>query len=73
MLSGDMRTVGFIGLGQRGVTVAGCFLAAGGADGILAGLDTAKLWVDLSTVSPSAGRELAGVNVRDIAVPAARR
>ncbi|MEA2223495.1 MAG: hypothetical protein QOH83_1871, partial [Solirubrobacteraceae bacterium] len=32
---------------------------ASGADGILAGLDTGKLWADLSTISPSASRELA--------------
>ena len=32
---------------------------ASGADGILAGLDAGKLWVDLSTVSPGASRELA--------------
>jgi 3-hydroxyisobutyrate dehydrogenase-like beta-hydroxyacid dehydrogenase len=32
---------------------------ASGADGILAGLDTGKLWADLSTVSPRASRELA--------------
>jgi 3-hydroxyisobutyrate dehydrogenase-like beta-hydroxyacid dehydrogenase len=32
---------------------------ASGDDGILAGLDAGKLWADLSTVSPSASRELA--------------
>lgn len=32
---------------------------ASGADGVLAGLDAGKLWVDLSTVSPSVSRELA--------------
>jgi 3-hydroxyisobutyrate dehydrogenase-like beta-hydroxyacid dehydrogenase len=30
-----------------------------GADGILAGLDSGKVWVDVSTVSPRASRELA--------------
>jgi 3-hydroxyisobutyrate dehydrogenase-like beta-hydroxyacid dehydrogenase len=34
-------------------------LVASGADGILAGLDTSKIWVDMSTVSPRASRELA--------------
>jgi 3-hydroxyisobutyrate dehydrogenase-like beta-hydroxyacid dehydrogenase len=34
-------------------------LIAGGPDGILAGLSAAKVWVDMSTVSPSASRELA--------------
>jgi 3-hydroxyisobutyrate dehydrogenase-like beta-hydroxyacid dehydrogenase len=33
--------------------------AASGPDGILAGLDGTKLWVDLSTVSPSSSREIA--------------
>ena len=32
---------------------------ASGDDGILAGLDAGKLWVEMSTVSPSASRELA--------------
>ena len=32
---------------------------ASGADGILAGLDAGKVWVELSTVSPSVSRELA--------------
>ena len=32
---------------------------ASGADGILAGLGAGKIWVDLSTVSPRASRELA--------------
>src|SRR5207342_932758 len=32
---------------------------ASGPDGILAGLRTGKTWVDLSTVSPQASRELA--------------
>ncbi len=32
---------------------------AAGADGILAGLDAGKLWVDLSTISPGVSRELA--------------
>jgi 3-hydroxyisobutyrate dehydrogenase-like beta-hydroxyacid dehydrogenase len=32
---------------------------ASGAGGILAGLDTGKIWADLSTVSPRASRELA--------------
>jgi 3-hydroxyisobutyrate dehydrogenase-like beta-hydroxyacid dehydrogenase len=32
---------------------------ASGADGVLAGLDAGKLWAELSTVSPSASRELA--------------
>jgi 3-hydroxyisobutyrate dehydrogenase-like beta-hydroxyacid dehydrogenase len=31
---------------------------ASGPDGILAGLDTSKIWVDMSTVSPRASREL---------------
>jgi 3-hydroxyisobutyrate dehydrogenase-like beta-hydroxyacid dehydrogenase len=31
---------------------------AAGPDGILAGLDTSKIWVDMSTVSPRASREL---------------
>jgi 3-hydroxyisobutyrate dehydrogenase-like beta-hydroxyacid dehydrogenase len=34
-------------------------LVASGADGILAGLAADKLWVDMSTVSPRASRELA--------------
>jgi 3-hydroxyisobutyrate dehydrogenase-like beta-hydroxyacid dehydrogenase len=33
---------------------------AGGPDGILAGLSQAKVWVDVSTVSPRVSRELAG-------------
>jgi 3-hydroxyisobutyrate dehydrogenase-like beta-hydroxyacid dehydrogenase len=37
---------------------------ASGAEGILAGLRAGKLWVDLSTVSPGASRELAA-RVRD--------
>jgi 3-hydroxyisobutyrate dehydrogenase-like beta-hydroxyacid dehydrogenase len=32
---------------------------ASGADGILAGLTTDKIWVDMSTISPHASRELA--------------
>jgi 3-hydroxyisobutyrate dehydrogenase-like beta-hydroxyacid dehydrogenase len=32
---------------------------ASGPDGILAGLDAGKIWVDMSTVSPRASRELA--------------
>jgi 3-hydroxyisobutyrate dehydrogenase-like beta-hydroxyacid dehydrogenase len=35
---------------------------ASGAGGILAGLATGKLWADLTTVSPSASRELAARN-----------
>jgi 3-hydroxyisobutyrate dehydrogenase-like beta-hydroxyacid dehydrogenase len=39
---------------------------ASGPDGILTGLGAGKLWVDLSTVSPRASRELAGrVRERD--------
>jgi 3-hydroxyisobutyrate dehydrogenase-like beta-hydroxyacid dehydrogenase len=34
-------------------------LVAAGSDGILAGLDASKVWVDMSTVSPRASRELA--------------
>jgi 3-hydroxyisobutyrate dehydrogenase-like beta-hydroxyacid dehydrogenase len=34
-------------------------LVASGPDGILAGLSEAKIWVDMSTVSPRASRELA--------------
>lgn len=34
-------------------------LVASGPDGILAGLSEAKIWVDVSTVSPRASRELA--------------
>jgi 3-hydroxyisobutyrate dehydrogenase-like beta-hydroxyacid dehydrogenase len=34
-------------------------LVASGPDGILAGLSAGKLWVDMSTVSPRASRELA--------------
>ncbi|MDP9223089.1 MAG: NAD(P)-dependent oxidoreductase [Actinomycetota bacterium] len=34
-------------------------LVASGTDGILAGLDAPKIWVDMSTVSPHASRELA--------------
>jgi 3-hydroxyisobutyrate dehydrogenase-like beta-hydroxyacid dehydrogenase len=34
--------------------------AAAGGDGVLAGLTTGKLWLDMSTVSPRASRELAG-------------
>jgi 3-hydroxyisobutyrate dehydrogenase-like beta-hydroxyacid dehydrogenase len=34
-------------------------LIASGPDGILAGLSAAKVWVDMSTVSPRASRELA--------------
>jgi 3-hydroxyisobutyrate dehydrogenase-like beta-hydroxyacid dehydrogenase len=34
-------------------------LVASGPDGILAGLATGKIWVDMSTVSPHASRELA--------------
>jgi 3-hydroxyisobutyrate dehydrogenase len=37
---------------------------ASGSDGILAGLDEGKIWADLSTISPSASRELAA-RVRD--------
>jgi len=33
---------------------------ASGQDGILAGITTPKIWVDMSTVSPRASRELAG-------------
>ena len=33
---------------------------ASGPDGLLAGLDAEKIWVDTSTVSPRASRELAG-------------
>jgi 3-hydroxyisobutyrate dehydrogenase-like beta-hydroxyacid dehydrogenase len=32
---------------------------ASGDDGIIAGLETGKIWVDMSTVSPSASREVA--------------
>ena len=32
---------------------------ASGADGILAGLGSGRVWVDLSTISPGASRELA--------------
>jgi 3-hydroxyisobutyrate dehydrogenase-like beta-hydroxyacid dehydrogenase len=34
-------------------------LAAGGPDGLLAGLEAGKVWVDLSTISPRVSRELA--------------
>jgi 3-hydroxyisobutyrate dehydrogenase-like beta-hydroxyacid dehydrogenase len=34
--------------------------AAGGPDGILAGLGAGKTWIDMSTVSPRVSRELAG-------------
>jgi 3-hydroxyisobutyrate dehydrogenase-like beta-hydroxyacid dehydrogenase len=34
-------------------------LVASGPDGILAGIDAPKIWVDMSTVSPHASRELA--------------
>jgi 3-hydroxyisobutyrate dehydrogenase-like beta-hydroxyacid dehydrogenase len=34
-------------------------VVASGADGILAGLAAGKIWVDMSTVSPNASRELA--------------
>jgi 3-hydroxyisobutyrate dehydrogenase-like beta-hydroxyacid dehydrogenase len=34
-------------------------LVASGPDGILAGLDAGQIWVDMSTVSPHASRELA--------------
>jgi 3-hydroxyisobutyrate dehydrogenase-like beta-hydroxyacid dehydrogenase len=34
-------------------------LVASGPDGVLAGLDAGKIWVDMSTVSPRASRELA--------------
>ena len=37
---------------------------AGGGDGIVAGLSERKVWADLSTISPSASRELAA-SVRD--------
>ena len=37
---------------------------AGGGDGIVAGLSDGKVWADLSTISPSASRELAA-SVRD--------
>ncbi len=37
---------------------------AGGGDGIVAGLSEGKVWADLSTISPSASRELAA-SVRD--------
>ena len=37
---------------------------ASGPEGILAGLDDGKLWADLSTIRPSASRELSG-RVRD--------
>src|ERR1700754_848276 len=32
---------------------------AAGPDGVIAGLDAAKVWVDVSTISPQASRELA--------------
>jgi 3-hydroxyisobutyrate dehydrogenase-like beta-hydroxyacid dehydrogenase len=35
-------------------------LAAGGPNGLLAGLTPGTIWVDVSTVSPSASREIAG-------------
>ena len=34
-------------------------LVASGPDGVLAGLAAEKIWVDMSTVSPAASRELA--------------
>jgi 3-hydroxyisobutyrate dehydrogenase-like beta-hydroxyacid dehydrogenase len=34
-------------------------LVSSGADGILAGITTGKIWVDMSTVSPGASREVA--------------
>jgi len=34
-------------------------VVASGADGILAGLDAGKIWVDMSTVSPNVSREIA--------------
>jgi 3-hydroxyisobutyrate dehydrogenase-like beta-hydroxyacid dehydrogenase len=34
-------------------------LAASGADGVLAGITAGKIWVDMSTVSPRASREVA--------------
>ncbi|HEY8724565.1 MAG TPA: NAD(P)-dependent oxidoreductase [Gaiellaceae bacterium] len=49
-------------------------LVASGPDGILAGLSAAKVWVDMSTVSPRASRELAervqalGANLLDAPV-----
>ncbi len=45
--------------------VAALQAVADGTDGILAGLGPGKVWVDMSTVSPAASRELAG-RVREV-------
>ena len=64
-----MSAVAFVGLGTMGSPIAGRLLAAGhelhgSNDGILAGLGPGKVYVDMSTVSPAAGVELAAASRR---------
>src|SRR5437016_2385104 len=68
-----MDTLGFVGLGHMGGNMAARYLAAGytvsddrvlesvasGDDGIIAGLSDSKIWIDMSTVSPRASRDVA--------------
>lgn len=53
-------TIGFVGLGHMGGNMAASSApGTAGADGIVSGLAAGKTWIDVSTVSPRASRELA--------------